>query len=62
MFWETIGKTASDFADLTWTNFIFTNLLPVTIGNIFGGAVMVGLIYWFIYLRKGNVAKTKPKP
>ncbi len=60
MFWETIGKTASDFADLTWTNFIFTNLLPVTIGNIFGGAVMVGLIYWFIYLRKGNVAKTKP--
>ncbi|PIX47879.1 MAG: formate transporter FocA, partial [Anaerolineae bacterium CG_4_8_14_3_um_filter_59_70] len=28
------------------------NLLPVTIGNIIGGAFMVGLIYWFIYLRK----------
>ncbi|CAG0934445.1 partial putative formate transporter 1, partial [Thermoflexales bacterium] len=26
--------------------------LPVTIGNIIGGAVMVGLVYWFIYLRK----------
>lgn len=25
------------------------NLLPVTIGNIIGGAVLVGLVYWFIY-------------
>ncbi|HIJ56227.1 MAG TPA: formate transporter FocA [Deltaproteobacteria bacterium] len=58
VFWETIGKTASEFAGITWTNFIFANLLPVTIGNIFGGAVMVGLIYWFIYLRKGLVPKS----
>lgn len=57
VFWEAIGKTASDFSSITWTNFIFANLLPVTIGNIFGGSVMVGLIYWFIYLRKGLVAK-----
>ena len=27
------------------------NLLPVTIGNIIGGAVLVGLVYWFVYLR-----------
>ena len=58
VFWETIGKTASEFSSITWTNFIFANLLPVTIGNIFGGAVMVGLIYWFIYLRKGLVPKS----
>ena len=51
--WKTVGKTASDFSSITWTNFIFANLLPVTIGNIFGGAVMVGLVYWFIYLLKG---------
>jgi formate/nitrite transporter FocA (FNT family) len=28
--------------------------LPVTIGNIFGGVVLVGAIYWLIYLRKRN--------
>jgi formate/nitrite transporter FocA (FNT family) len=26
--------------------------LPVTIGNIIGGGIMVGLIYWFVYLRR----------
>ncbi len=28
--------------------------LPVTIGNIIGGAVMVGAVYWFVYLRGGD--------
>lgn len=51
-FFETIGKTVADFPHLTWSNFFVANLLPVTIGNIIGGAFMVGLIYWFIYLRK----------
>lgn len=45
------AKTAASFANLTWGNFFITNLLPVTIGNIIGGAGMVGVIYWFIYLR-----------
>lgn len=49
---ELIGKTAADFPHLTWGNFFLANLLPVTIGNIIGGAVMVGLVYWFIYIRK----------
>jgi len=47
-----IGKTAADFPNLTWGNFFVANLLPVTIGNIIGGAIMVGLVYWFIYSRK----------
>jgi formate/nitrite transporter len=50
-FWTQIGKTAADFPNLTWGNFLLVNLLPVTIGNIIGGAVMVGLVYWSIYLR-----------
>lgn len=29
---------------------LFGNLLPVTLGNIIGGSVMVGLIYWIIIL------------
>jgi formate/nitrite transporter len=52
-FWSAIGKTAADYGNLTWANFFIANLLPVTIGNIIGGAVMVGLVYWFIYIRKG---------
>lgn len=51
-FFEAIGKTAENFPHLTWGNFFLANLLPVTIGNIIGGAGMVGLIYWFVYLRK----------
>jgi formate/nitrite transporter FocA (FNT family) len=27
------------------------NLLPVTIGNVIGGALLVGAVYWFVYLR-----------
>jgi len=50
-FLTSIGKTAADFAKLTWGNFFLANLLPVTIGNIIGGAGLVGLVYWFIYLR-----------
>ena len=46
-----IQKTPENFPHLTWGNFFLVNLLPVTIGNIIGGTVMVGLVYWFVYLR-----------
>jgi formate transporter FocA len=55
-FWALIGKTAADYAGLTWGNFVFRNLIPVTIGNIFGGAVLVGAVYWFVYLRRKRSA------
>jgi formate transporter len=51
-FFEAIKKTPADFPHLNWGNFFLANLLPVTIGNVIGGAVMVGLVYWFIYLSK----------
>jgi formate transporter len=59
-FWEAIGKTAADFGNLTWSAFFLKNLLPVTIGNIIGGAGFVGLVYWFIYLRPTKVMEVKP--
>jgi formate/nitrite transporter len=37
---------------LTWSGFLARNLLPVTIGNLIGGALLVGLVYWFVYLRR----------
>ena len=36
---------------LTWGGFLVRNLLPVTIGNVLGGAGLVGGVYWFVYLR-----------
>lgn len=37
---------------LNWLNFVVRNLLPVTIGNITGGAFCVGAVYWTAYLKK----------
>ena len=39
-------------AGLSWWAFVTPNLVPVTIGNVIGGALLVGGVYWFIYLRK----------
>lgn len=50
-FWGLINKTAADYASLTWGNFFARNLLPVTIGNIVGGGLLVAGLYWIIYLR-----------
>ena len=52
-FWTAIGSTPESFSHLTVMNFITDNLIPVTIGNIIGGGLLVGLTYWVIYLR-GN--------
>ncbi|MCK5090980.1 MAG: formate/nitrite transporter family protein, partial [Gammaproteobacteria bacterium] len=41
-----------DLSQLTVSGFLFNNLLPVTIGNILGGGILVALVYWFIYLRR----------
>jgi formate transporter len=49
---------ASAAEQLNWTA-LWTNLLPVTLGNIAGGSVLVALVYYFIYQR-GN-AGAKPE-
>jgi len=40
-----------DLDGLDWSSFLFDNLLPVTIGNVIGGGLLVGAVYWFVYLR-----------
>jgi formate transporter len=50
-FWTQIAHAPTDYPNLTWHNFLVHNLVPVTIGNIIGGAVLVGMVYWFVYLR-----------
>lgn len=53
-FWQAAGTTAAQFSHLTVGHFITDNLIPVTIGNIIGGGLLVGLTYWVIYLRGGH--------
>jgi formate transporter len=51
-FWQSIARQPQDYDALTWGAFFADNLIPVTIGNIVGGALLVGLVYWFVYLRE----------
>lgn len=50
-FWNETGLAAAEFSQIDLGSFIVGNLIPVTIGNIIGGAVLVGIVYWFVYLR-----------
>jgi len=50
-FWAAVQMAPSDFPRLGWRGFWLGNLLPVTIGNLLGGTFLVGLVYWFVYLR-----------
>ena len=38
-------------ANLNWGTFFSKNLIPVTLGNIVGGAVFVAAAYWFVYIK-----------
>ena len=49
---EAAAAAGVDMSMLTVGRMFAGNLLPVTIGNIIGGAICVGLPYWFIYLRR----------
>ena len=53
---EAASAAGVDLSVLTAGRFLFGNLLPVTLGNIFGGAVCVGVVYWYAYLRKPKKA------
>ncbi|MDO8363285.1 MAG: formate/nitrite family transporter [Actinomycetota bacterium] len=50
-YWATIDTPVGTYHEVSWSGFLVDNLLPVTVGNIIGGALLVGLIYWFVYLR-----------
>ena len=53
-FWQGLGVSPEQYADLNIHTFIFANLIPVTLGNIVGGGILVGLSYWAIF--------SEPKP
>jgi len=55
-----LAKSSLSYADLsnlsqealnslTWSSFAINNLIPVTLGNIVGGGIFVGMAYWYAY-------------
>jgi formate/nitrite transporter len=50
-FWQVAGTTAANYESLTWLGFV-KNVVPVTLGNMIGGGVLVGAVYWFVYLHR----------
>ena len=53
---EASGLTAEKLANLNWNTFITKNLVPVTIGNIVGGVILVAGVYWFTYYKNSENA------
>jgi formate transporter len=49
--WAGLAPEGIDTSTITWGAFVVKNLIPVTIGNVIGGGVFVGLGYWGAYLR-----------
>jgi len=49
---DVVAAYGKDVSSLTWINFWRVNMLPVTLGNMVGGAGFVGGFYWLIYQRK----------
>jgi formate/nitrite transporter len=39
-------------ADITWSTFLTNNLLPATLGNLVGGSLLVGCVYWYLFLKE----------
>lgn len=54
VFTAKVAAQVPNLGSLTWSSFFLRNLLPVTIGNIIGGAVLVATVYWAIFLRKAD--------
>ena len=56
---EAYGYTAAQLADLNWINFVVKNLVPVTLGNIVGGMLFVGLPLYLIHAQKLKADEAK---
>lgn len=54
-----LGVDPEKIAALDWGSFVISNLIPVTLGNIVGGAIFVGAVYWFVYLYKKKASTEK---
>ncbi|MBO8159034.1 formate/nitrite transporter family protein [Thermosyntropha sp.] len=50
---SSLGISAAEINNIfTYGHFITSNLIPVTLGNIVGGAIFVGTFYYFVYIKQ----------
>ncbi|AGF58548.1 formate/nitrite transporter [Clostridium saccharoperbutylacetonicum] len=49
-----LGVTPEKLNHLNWETFFTGNLIPVTLGNIIGGGIFVGVAYWYVYIRNSK--------
>jgi formate/nitrite transporter len=45
------GLPPEQLAGVNWTSMWTGNLISVTLGNIVGGGIFAGALYWFVYIR-----------
>jgi len=49
-----VSGLGNELESLNWFNFLYVNLLPVTLGNIVGGSLIIGGAYYLAYLRSAK--------
>ncbi|MFT8348539.1 formate/nitrite transporter family protein [Clostridium saccharoperbutylacetonicum] len=49
-----LGVTPEKLNHLNWETFFTGNLIPVTLGNIIGGGIFVGAVYWYVYIKNSK--------
>lgn len=50
------GKSVEVLQALNWSTMWTQNLLIVTVGNFVGGALFVGVVYWYLYVKGSDKA------
>jgi formate/nitrite transporter len=55
--WLDLSRVSTEnLAGLNWGTFVTRNLVPVTLGNIVGGMILVGMFYWLALTKKKKEA------
>ena len=54
---ELYGYTEAQLSQLSWGSFLIKNLIPVTLGNMLGGMIFVGLPLYLIYKKNWETKK-----
>ena len=48
---EAANQAGLNLVNLNWGSMFINNLIPVTLGNVVGGALIVGYLYWIVYVK-----------
>ncbi|MBU0687090.1 MAG: formate/nitrite transporter family protein [Candidatus Margulisbacteria bacterium] len=51
---DAAAASGLNLGNLNWGSMVVNNLIPVTLGNMVGGALVVGLLYWLVYVKPAN--------